>query len=149
MLDLYRFNMADIEDVALQDRTKYAVYDEGMWLSPVGNAANEWLMSASATVSTDPSTELAKVLFMEKNRTDAKAVGKMTVVCGAAVRARTDMFIVADAATMAVGKPLTLKLDVDGIVKLGLAGVGDIIKAHVFMKPADDPDGLLHFQLIR
>ena len=149
MLDLYRFNTADMEDVKLQDRTKTEVYDEGQWLSPVGNAAQEWAMSASATVSTDAPTELAKILFMEKGRTDAKAVGKMTVINGSGVRARTDMFLAADAATMTVGKPLTLKKDTDNVIKLGLATGTDIVKAHVWVRPADDADGFLHFQLIR
>lgn len=148
MLDLYRFNFADMEDVVLQDRSKSDVYDEGQWLSPVGNAAQEWTMSSSSTVSTDNATRLAKILFMEKGRTDAKAVGKMTCVSGAGVRGRTDVFLTSDGPAMTVGKPLTLTKDTDSIVKLALATTGDIVKAHVFMKPADDSEGALHFELV-
>jgi hypothetical protein len=148
MLDLYRFNFADMEDVVLQDRSKSDVYDEGQWLSPVGNAAQEWTMSASGSVNTDDPTRLSKILFMEKGRTDAKAVGKMTCVSGAGVRGRTDVFLTAEGPTMTVGKALTLKKDTDNVVKLALASTGDVVKAHVFMKPADDRDGALHFELV-
>lgn len=146
MLDLYRFNDADMEDVKLQDRTKTEVYDEGQWLSPLGNAAQEWTMSTSGTVSTDASTNLAKMLFMEKGRSDSKAVGKMTCVSGASVRGRTDQFVAADAGSMGPGVPLTLKLD-GGKVVLGVAGGGDIVKAFCFLAPSNDPDGLMHFEL--
>lgn len=149
MLNLYRFlNVIDAEDVKLLDRSKYAEYDAGMWLSPVGDADQNWTMSASATVSTDDSTRLAKLVWMEKNRTDARAVGKMTVIRGGGLRGKTNLFIAADGAGMTVGKELTLKLDVDGVVKLGLAGVGDIVKAVVFMAPGIDAEGLLHFELV-
>lgn len=147
MLDLYRFNMADLEDVKLSDRSKTAVYDEGQWVSPLGNVAQEWAMSASATVNADAASALAKMLFMEKGRTDSAAVGKMTCVSGAGVRGKTDVFVAADAPTMAVGKPLCLKLD-GGIVKLGLAASGDVVKCHVFLAPGVDPDGLLHFEMV-
>lgn len=148
MLDLYRFNMADLEDVKLSDRSKTEVYDEGQWVSPVGNAAQEWAMSSSATVRSDASSALAKMLFMEKGRSDSRSVGKMTCVSGAGVRGKTDVFIAADAPTMTVGKPLCLKLDTDNVVKLGLAASGDVVKAHVFLAPSADPDGLLHFEMV-
>ena len=148
MLDLYRFNMSDLEDVKLQDRTKTDTYDEGQWVSPVGNVAQEWAMSASATVNTDAPTTIAKMLFMEKGRTDSKAVGKMTCVSGAGVRGKTDQFLTADAATLTVGKPITLKKDSDGVVKMALAASNDIVKCHVFLAPGIDPDGYLHFELV-
>lgn len=149
MLDLYRFNMADMEDVKLQDRSKTEVYDEGQWLTPVGNAAQEWTMSSSATANTDPVTNLSKMLFMEKGRTDSKAVGKMTVVSGAGVRGRTDQFIEAEAPAMTAGKKLTVKVDADGVAKFALAAEGDVVKAFVFLAPAADAEGALHFELIR
>ena len=149
MLDLYRFNMSDLEDVKLQDRSKTEVYDEGQWLSPVGNAAQEWIMSASATINADPVANVSKMIFMEKGRSDSRAVGKMTCVSGAGVRGKTDQFVVADGGAMTVGVKLCLKKDVDGVVKFGVAGALDQVKAFVFLAPAVDSDGLLHFELIR
>lgn len=149
MLDLYRFvSLDDVEDVILQDRSKYAEYDEGMWLSPLGNAEQQWTMSASNTVSTDDTTRLAKMLWMEKNRTDARAVGKMTVIRGGGIRGKTDVFVKSEAATMTAGKQLTIKKDADGVVKFALAGAGDIVKAVVFLAPGVDSQGLLHFELV-
>jgi hypothetical protein len=84
---------------------------------------------------------------MEKGRTDARAVGKMTVVRGAYVRGRTDVFITAQAAQMTVGTPLTLAKDTDGRVKLAVAADGDVVKAYVYKAPAMDAQGLLHFTL--
>jgi len=152
MLDLYRFvSMDDVEDVLLLDRSKYAVYDEGQWLSPVGDAAQHWTMSSSASVSTDSATRLAKMLWMEKDRTDARAVGKMTVIRGGGIRGKTDVFVAADFPDASdpvsfVGKELTLKLDTDGVVKLGIAAPGNVVKALVFQAP--HYDGLLHFELV-
>jgi hypothetical protein len=146
MLDLYRFNMADLEDVKLQDRSKTEIYDDGQWLTPVGNLAQEWTMSATGTEPVDAPTRLAKMLFMEKGRTDSKAVGKMTCVSGAGVRGRTDQFIAASAGSMTVGIPLTIVLDTDGVVKFDVAVAGNIVKAHVFVAPALDPDGAVHFE---
>lgn len=149
MLELYRFvSLDDVEDVLLKDSSKYAEYDEGQWLSPVGNAAQEWEMSSSATVNTDDSTRLAKMIWMEKGRTDARAVGKMTVIRGLGIRGKTDVFVQAEAASMTHGKELTLKADVDGVVKFALAATGDIVKAVVFLAPGQDPEGLLHFELV-
>jgi len=149
MLDLYRFNMADMEDVKLQDRSKTDVYDEGQWLTPVGNAAQEWTMSASATANVDPASNLSKMLFMEKGRTDSKAVGKMTVVSGAGVRGRTDWFIEAEGPAMVAGTKLTIKKDTDGIVKFAIAAPSDVVKAFVFLSPSADAEGFMHFELIR
>jgi len=149
MLNLYRFiTFDDVEDVLLQDRSKYAEYDEGVWLSPVGNAAQEWTMSASASVSSDDATRLAKLLWMEKGRTDARAVGKMSVIRGGGIRGKTDKFIAAESGSMTLGKQLTLKQAANGEVVLGLAGAGDIVKAVVFMAPGNDADGYLHFELV-
>ncbi len=148
MLELYRFiSMDDVEDVVLQDSANYAVYDEGQWLSPIGNASQEWAMSASATVNSDDTTRLAKILWMEKDRTDARAVGKMTVIRGLGIRGKTNVFIASEAGGMTVGKELTIKLDTDGVVKLGLAATGDVVKAIVYMAPGLDAEGLLHFEL--
>lgn len=149
MLDLYRFNMSDLEDVKLQDRSKSEVYDEGQWITPVGNAEQEWTMSASATINADAPAYVSKMIFMEKGRSDSRAVGKMTCVSGAGVRGKTDVFVVADGPSMTLGKPLTLKKDTDGVVKFGVAAATDVIKAFVFLAPAADADGLLHFELVR
>ena len=149
MLDLYRFNMADLEDVKLQDRTKTEVYDEGQWLTPVGNLAQEWIMSASATINADPAANVSKMIFMEKGRSDSRAVGKMTCVSGAGVRGKTDQFVTAEGPAMVLGAKLTLKKDTDGVVKFGVAGATDVVKAFVFLSPSADADGLLHFELVR
>lgn len=149
MLELYRFvSLDDAEDVLLKNSSKYAEYDEGQWISPVGNAAQEWEMSASATVNTDDSTRLAKMIWMEKGRTDARAIGKMTVIRGLGIRGKTDVFLRSDAAGMTHGKELTVKLDTDGVVKFALAAAGDIVKAVVFLAPGQDSEGLLHFELV-
>jgi hypothetical protein len=147
MLDLYRFNQSDLEDVKLADVSKYATIDEGEWLHPLGNQADQWDVFAGAAPSADVTSNLAAMIFMEKGRTDARAVGKMTVVRGVHVRGRTDVFITAEAASMLPGVALTLKKDTDGRVKLGVAAVGDVVKAHVYKAPANDPLGLLHFSL--
>lgn len=151
MLELYRFvSLDDVEDVALEDRSKYAEYDEGQWLSPVGNEADTWTMNVDETsnnIAVQPVTRLSKMLWMEKGRTDAKAVGKMTVIRGVGIRGKTDVFIDADKDNMFPGVELTLKVDTDGVVKLGVAASGDIVKALVYMSPGKDPEGLLHFEL--
>lgn len=149
MLDLYRFNFADMEDVKLSDRSKTEVYDLGQWLTPLGNAAQEWAMSATGTEPTDAATSLSKMIFMEKGRSDSREVGKMTCVSGAGVRGKTDQFFVASAGAMTLGAPLTIKKDADSVVKFEVAGVGDIVKAFVVLAPGVDPDGLLHFELVR
>lgn len=149
MLELYRFiNMDDVEDVLLQDPTNYKTYDEGMWLSPIGNPEDQWAMSSSDTVPVDDSTRLSKMVWMEKDRTDARAVGKMSVIRGNGVRGKTDVFVSSEAASMTHGKELTIKKDTDGVVKFALAGAGEIVKAVVYMAPGNDPEGLLHFELI-
>jgi hypothetical protein len=145
MLDLYRFNNADMEDVKLADRSKTEVYDEGQWMIPLGNSAQEW-QQPGALVSTAAAINLAKIIFMEKGRSDSRAVGKMTVINGAGVRGKTDQFVITD--TYAVGAPLTLKYDTGKIV-LGAAAVGDVVKAFCFLPAGQDPDGLLHFELVR
>ena len=148
MLDIYRFNNNDLEDVKLQDPTKYDTYDEGQWLTPLGNAANEWAMSASATLPTDPAANVSKMLFMEKGRSDSKAVGKMTVISGRGVVGKTDVFIVPAAPSdLAVGAKLTIKKDADGVVKFAAAADGDAIKGFVRLSPAMDTNGYLHFEL--
>ena len=151
MLELYRFvNMNDIEDVKLEDISKTDVYDEGYWLTPKGDEADLWKMNvdeSSGTVATQDATRLAKMVWMERGRTDSKAIGKMTVIRGGGVRGKTDVFIVDDAASMKPGVELTLKVDTDGVVKMGVAAAGDIVKALVYRAPSG-ADGLLHFELV-
>lgn len=150
MLELTRFiNKMDVEDVTLLDRSKYNVYEDGMWLTPqAGVNVGKWTMSASDTVSTDAATRMAKMVWMEKGRTDARAVGKMSVISGGGVRGKTDVFVAASAASMLVGVELTIKKDADGVVKFDVATSGDVVKAIVHTAPADDAKGLLHFELV-
>lgn len=146
MLDLYRFNQADREDVKLLDRAKYATIGDGEWVHPVGDAQDSYDVFAGAAPNTDPTSNLAAMIFMEAGRTDSREVGKMTVVRGDKIRGKTDVFILADAAAMVCGAPLTLKKDADGKVKLGVAAAGDIVKAFVYKAPS--LDGKLHFSLV-
>ena len=159
MLDLYRFiSMDDVEDVALKDRENYKFYDAGMWLSPAidgatGFSEEKWEMNV-----TDPSnnatSRLAKMVWMERDRTDARAVGKMTVISGKGIRGKTDMFV--DGASMTVGMELALKVKNDyenacgattSVTVLGPAEAGDIVKAIVYLPPGQAA-GLLHFELV-
>jgi hypothetical protein len=50
MLDLYRFNQADLEDVKLADPAKYASLDEGEWVHPDGNVADTYNVYANPAV---------------------------------------------------------------------------------------------------
>ena len=152
-LDLYRFiDTMDIEDVALKNRGDYNVVDSGEWLTPGEFALGipTWQRNNFVS-SSDKTTRLSRMVWMEKGRTDSRAVGKVSVIMGDGTRARTDVF---KAGTYAEGDELTLVKEEDStsenynkIVLAPKSGDSDIVKAICLVAPNHDPDGLLHFEL--
>lgn len=163
MFKFVRFiDQIDKEDVTLHDRSKYDVYDSGDWMVPVGDAVNssaprtsEWAEAteAAAVISGGLSANhirMARIAWMEKGRTDAKAIGKFTTVRGERVRIKSDKFD--NSQTYEPGMLLTIKAAAAGSnagkVYLAPASGSDVVKAICYEVPAADAEGLLTFELV-
>ena len=92
MLNLYRYQNADSEDVTLADRTRTEFFADGMWLAPTANNADKWA-PIDANANSDSKSRLARMVFMEAGRSDSAATGKMTTIVGDGVRGYTDQFV--------------------------------------------------------
>ena len=159
-LELIRFiESMDVEDVKLANRSDYNVIDSGEWLVPSNYATNpnaEVVYSRPVAhadaVSTDninskdlehstfgPNlVRLSKMVWMEKGRSDAMEIGKVSVISGHGVRAKTSKVIVAN---INPGDLLTVALDSDGIAKLAKASGSDVVKAVCLVAPGQNGIG--------
>lgn len=162
MFKFVRFiDQIDKEDVPLQDRSKYDVYDSGDWMIPVGDAVNSsapqtsvWAEATDAAAAlgslTDSHIRMARIAWMEKGRTDAKAIGKFTTIRGERVRIKTDKFD--NSKTYKAGDLLTLKASAasnnSGKICLAPASGSDVVKAICYESPLVDAEGLLTFELV-
>ena len=150
--DLYRFiDKMDIEDVTLKNRGDYNVVDSGEFLVPAEfDGMNSTWQRSNFVSSSDKSTRLARMVWMEKGRTDARAVGKVSVISGDGVKGKTEVFD--SSASYDEGDELTIDVINDGTENAGKLGFtpassGDIVKAICIVSPDNDPEGLLHFEL--
>lgn len=150
--DLYRFvDSMDIEDVTLKNRGDYNVVDSGEFLVPAEfNGMNSTWQRSNFVSSSDKSTRLAKMVWMEKGRTDARAVGKVSVICGDGTRGKTEVFDTNS--SYSEGDELTIDVISDSTENAGKIGFkpassGDVVKAICIVSNQHDPDGLLHFEL--
>lgn len=153
--DLYRFiDKMDIEDVTLNNRGDYNVLDSGEWISPdLAHAAmgEDFKYGRSFfQSSSDPSTRVAKLVWMEKGRTDARAVGKVSTISGDGVKGKTEVYDTNS--SYSEGDELTIAIINDGTDNAGKIGFkpassGDIVKAICIREPNHDSEGLLHFEL--
>ena len=75
---------------------------------------------------------------MEKGRSDAMEIGKVSVISGHGVRAKTSKVIVAN---INPGDPLTVALDSDGIAKLAKATGSAVVKAICLVAPGQNGIG--------
>ena len=116
---------------------------DGSLVVPVEIVGSEEQYGVPDAFSSDaPYVNLAKPLFSESDRFDTLVTGK-TVVLEGAIEFETDMFIAADEAAMVPGASLTVKKDVDNVLKFGAAAGANVVVAHVVIGPADHADGHL------
>lgn len=150
VLDLYRFiESMDVEDVALKNRGDYNVIDSGEWVIPGNFEAGypTWGRAESEEELTAAKKRLSQMVWMERGRTDAKEVGKISVISGSGVRAATNVYD--EAAEYEEGCELTIKLCDDKRIKLSVAGEGDVVKAICLVTPQHDRNhGYLHFEFV-
>lgn len=152
-LDLIRFiESMDVEDVKLANRSDYNVIDSGEWIVPAGFGINDEITYARAAASgsginsryLSDSTyggnlvRLSKMVWMEKGRSDAMEIGKVSVISGHGVRAKTSKVIVAN---IEAGDQLTIARDSDGITKLAKASGSDVVKAICLVAPGQNGIG--------
>ena len=148
MLNFVRARDVDYVQSKLANADLYKTLPQGTWVLPVGvvNGVVEY----DAPTAIDPVADIdavrnARISFSEANRTDVKAVNAITSLRGV-LNLVTDQFIAADEPSMAIGVPLTLKVDTDGFTKLGvLDAATDLVVAVVDVAPSDHPDSHLEF----
>ena len=141
-LELIRFiESMDVEDVKLANRSDYNVIESGEWIVPALNSLNGEIEYARATASgsgidsryLSDSTyganivRLSKMVWMEKGRSDAMEIGKVSVISGHGVRAKTSKVI--NGGSINRGDNLTIARDSDGVTKLTVASGSDVVKA--------------------
>ena len=147
MLNFVRARDVDYVPSTLADAEIYKTLPQGSWVLPTGVTNNVVTYGVPAAI--DPVADInavrnARISFSEPNRGDTKEVNKITSLRGVLTLV-TDQFISADEASMAIGVPLTLKVDTDNFVKLGVAGATDHVVAVVEIAPSDQIDGNLEF----
>ena len=157
MLNLYRYQNADSEDVKLANKDNVEVFSDGMWVAPTLNNPDVWDVIATGA-NNDPRARLARMIFMEAGRSDARATGKMTTVVGDGVRGKTDQFI-GTASQLLPGVQLSLITVTQALVNttpayapllgrmvLQPAAVDDVIKAIVVKGPNATNNPYLYFE---
>ena len=172
-LELVRFiDTMDVEDVVLANREDYKVIDSGEWVVPAGFGSNLNVTYARADVSEGADmnsrnianatvsgistiganlARLSKMVWMEKGRSDAMEVGKISVISGHGVRAKTSVFKSGE--SYVEGGLLTIAKETadnanKGRLVLAPAGSGDVVKAVCLAAPQNSADGLLFFELV-
>ena len=168
MIELVRFiDKIDKEDVAIVNPSvNYDVYDSGDWLVPVGKQKGSQTIIWQEATDADKNSQgnpgqlsaedirMARLVWMEKGRTDAKAIGKFTVIRGESTRIKTDRYDKNKLGQYKAGMLLTVKastLPADG-GKFVLApldeNAGDSVpKAICYEAPANSDD-LITFELV-
>ena len=161
MIKLVRFiETMDREDVPLKDISKAEVYESGDWLVPVGDGPNTaktsaWMEATEANAVEaldDNDIRMARLVWFEKGRPDAKYIGKYTTIRGDATRVKTDCFD--EKQSYEPGMLLTIGAASSESKKAGKfvlvpAGEGDVIKAVCFEDFKVDPEELLTFELVQ
>ena len=82
--------------------------------------------------------DVSKMVWMEKGRSDAMEIGKVSVISGHGVRAKTSKVIVT---SIEAGDQLTIATDSDGITKLAKASGSDVVKAICLVAPGQNGIG--------
>lgn len=157
-LELIRFiESMDVEDVKLANRSDYNVIDSGEWLVPSGFGTNSEIVYSRPVAHADADAtalinckdladstygenlvRLSKMVWMEKGRSDAMEIGKVSVISGHGVRAKTSRVIVAG---IGAGDQLTIAVDTDGVAKLKKASGSDVVKAICLTAPGQNGIG--------
>ena len=148
MLNFVRARDVDYVPTKLANAELYKTLPQGSWVLPTGvvNGIVEYDKPAVIDAVADiNAVRNARISFSEINRTDVSAVQSITSLRGV-LNLVTDQFLAADEGSMGIGVELTLKVDVDGFVKLGtLAAPTDQVVAIVDVAPSDHPDSYLEF----
>lgn len=147
MLNFVRAKHVDYVPSKLADPTIYDKLPQGAWVLPesISNGVVQYGVPAAIDPAADANAvKNARISFSEKGLADVKATGEVTSLNGVLVL-ETDMFIAGDSGSMEIGTNLTLKVDSDHMVKLGVAGATDVVRGVVEVPPADHPEGLLVF----
>ena len=148
MLNFVRARDVDYVPTKLEDAAIYETLPQGSWLLPSGFSNGEVIYNVPASI--DPVADAnairnARISFSEMKAMDVKIAGEVTSLRGV-LNLVTDQFIAADAASMEIGTELTLKLDSDGFVKLGVVSAAtDVVKGVVEVSPGAHPEGHLVF----
>lgn len=148
-LELIRFiESMDVEDVKLANRSDYNVIESGEWIVPAVNLAGELEYARPAASGSGIDSRylsdstyggnivrLSKMVWMEKGRSDAMEIGKVSVISGHGVRAKTSKVI--NGGSIERGDNLTIARDSDGIAKLTVASGSDVVKAVCIAKAGE------------
>lgn len=172
MIKLIRFiETMDREDVPLnEDIWEHGVenYESGDWLVPVGQAVGTpktsgWMEATEANALnalTENDVRMARLVWFEKGRPDARMTHKYTTVRGDATRIKTDRYD-HSITTYEPGMLLTIKAAANStentnnkiaagkfvLAPLGSSGAEAVVKAVCFEKP--DEEHLLTFELVQ
>jgi len=143
MLKERRTKHVEYRGVKLADLETGINLPDGSLVVPVEIVGGEEQYGVPEIFSSDAAyVNLAKPLFSEAGRFDTMTTGK-TVVLEGPIEFETDMFVAADEPLMVSGANLTVKKDVDGVLKFGAAAGPNVVVAHVVIGPADHADGHL------
>lgn len=149
-LELIRFiESMDVEDVKLANRSDYNVIESGEWIVPAFNSLTgqmEYARPAASGSTIDSRNlsdstfganivRLSKMVWMEKGRSDAMEIGKVSVISGHGVRAKTSKVI--NGGSIERGDNLTIARDSDGVAKLTVASGSDVVKAVCIAKAGE------------
>lgn len=172
MIKLIRFiETMDREDVPLnEDIWEHGVenYESGDWLVPVGQAVGTpktsgWMEATEANALnalTENDVRMARLVWFEKGRPDARMTHKYTTIRGDATRIKTDRYDHSET-SYEPGMLLTIKAAANStentnnkiaagkfvLAPLGSSGAEAVVKAVCFEKP--DEEHLLTFELVQ
>lgn len=177
MIKLIRFiETMDREDVPLnEDIWEHGVenYESGDWLVPVGQAmgtpkTSGWMEATEAQAKaaelngalSENDIRMARLVWFEKGRPDARMTHKYTTIRGEATRIKTDRYDHSET-SYEPGMLLTIKAAVNStentlnkieagkfvLAPLGSSGAEAVVKAICFEKP--DEEHLLTFELVQ
>ena len=151
MLNFVRVKQVDYAPCKLEDASIYDKLPQGSWLLPssVANGVIVYNVPSSLVPTADANAiRAARIVFSVPGQVDVKEASEATSLRGLVVLS-TDQYIAADAGSMTMGAPLTLKLDADHFVKLGtLANPTDVVVAYVESGPNDNDDSNLKFRAV-
>ena len=148
MLNFERAKNVDYVPSKLADSAIYDKLPQGAWVLPESVTTDGTVLySVPATI--DPAADAAavrnaRISFSEQGLLDVKELGEITSLRGV-LTLETDQFITSEGFAMNIGTELTLKVDSDKVIKLGVAGATDVVKGVVEVPPASNPDSHLVF----